>query len=86
MFNFQWFEGVRCCSPDDSLMTIVEMIVRAEVHRLVVVDHDKKVKGIISLSDILRFLVLEPPIAPPGSKLFCVMHAINNWWMISANN
>lgn len=52
-------------------MTIVEKIVRAEVHRLVVVDHDKKVIGIISLSDILRFLVLEPPITPPGSKMFC---------------
>ncbi|KAM3723806.1 5'-AMP-activated protein [Dirofilaria immitis] len=63
-----WFEGVRCCSPNDSLMTIVEMIVRAEVHRLVIVDGDKKVKGIISLSDILRFLVLEPPVAPPGNN------------------
>ncbi|VDP13651.1 unnamed protein product [Onchocerca flexuosa] len=60
-----WFEGVRCCSPNDSLVTIVEMIVRAEVHRLVIVDHDKKVKGIISLSDILRFLVLEPPVTLP---------------------
>lgn len=48
-------------------MTIVEMIVRAEVHRLVVVDDDKKVTGIISLSDILRFLVLEPPITQPTS-------------------
>ncbi|VDK67880.1 unnamed protein product [Litomosoides sigmodontis] len=66
-YRVDWFEGVRCCSPDDSLMTIIEMIVRAEVHRLVVVDHDKKVKGIISLSDILRFLVLEPPVTPPGN-------------------
>uniref|UniRef100_A0A1I7VKE5 5'-AMP-activated protein kinase subunit gamma-1-like n=1 Tax=Loa loa TaxID=7209 RepID=A0A1I7VKE5_LOALO len=62
-----WFEGVRCCSPDDSLMKTVEIIVRAEVHRLVVTDHDKKVIGIISLSDILRFLVLEPPVTPPGN-------------------
>ncbi|VDK67228.1 unnamed protein product [Onchocerca ochengi] len=60
-----WFEGVRCCSPNDSLMTIIEMLVRAEVHRLVIVDYDKKVKGIISLSDILRFLVLEPPVTLP---------------------
>uniref|UniRef100_A0A915PC78 Uncharacterized protein n=1 Tax=Setaria digitata TaxID=48799 RepID=A0A915PC78_9BILA len=62
-----WFEGVCCCTVDDSLMTIVEMIVRAEVHRLVVVDHNKKVVGIISLSDILRFLVLEPPVTLPTS-------------------
>ncbi|CAG9539616.1 unnamed protein product [Cercopithifilaria johnstoni] len=66
-YRVDWFEGVRCCSPDDSLMMIVEMIVRAEVHRLVVVDHNNKVTGIISLSDILRFLVLEPPVTPPGN-------------------
>ncbi|KAK6101166.1 CBS domain family protein [Brugia pahangi] len=64
-YRVDWFEGVRCCSPDDSLMKIVEMIVLAEVHRLLVVDHDEKVIGIISLSDILRFLVLEPPVTPP---------------------
>ncbi|KAL4002889.1 CBS domain family protein [Acanthocheilonema viteae] len=66
-YRVDWFEGVRSCSPDDSLITIVDMIVRAEVHRLMVVDDDKKVIGIISLSDILRFLVLEPPVTPPGN-------------------
>lgn len=35
-------------------------IVRAEVHRLVVVDDDDHVVGIVSLSDILTFLVLKP--------------------------
>lgn len=33
---------------------------RAEVHRLVVVDEEEKVIGIISLSDILLYLVLRP--------------------------
>merc|ERR1712241_890368 len=33
---------------------------KAEVHRLVVVDEEKKVCGVISLSDILSFLVLRP--------------------------
>lgn len=37
------------------------MIVKAEVHRLVVVDNENRVTGIISLSDILRHLILEPP-------------------------
>ncbi|MFH4977126.1 hypothetical protein AB6A40_003835 [Gnathostoma spinigerum] len=58
-----WFEGVRTCMEDDSLMTVVEIIVKAEVHRLVVTDVDRKVKGIISLSDILRALVLNPPVS-----------------------
>jgi CBS domain-containing protein len=35
--------------------------VKAEVHRLIVVDKEQRVAGIISLSDILKHLVLEPP-------------------------
>lgn len=55
-----WFEGVQKCSLDESLFTVMERIVRAEVHRLVVVDENEKVIGIISLSDILLYLVLRP--------------------------
>uniref|UniRef100_A0A182IWM7 CBS domain-containing protein n=1 Tax=Anopheles atroparvus TaxID=41427 RepID=A0A182IWM7_ANOAO len=55
-----WFEGVHSCKLDETLFTIMERIVRVEVHRLVVVDDDKKVIGIISLSDILLYLVLRP--------------------------
>ncbi|CRK97163.1 CLUMA_CG010560, isoform A [Clunio marinus] len=43
-----WFEGVQKCNLDESLFTVMEKIVRAEVHRLVVVDEDEKVIGIIS--------------------------------------
>ncbi|EDW96232.1 uncharacterized protein LOC6535904 isoform X4 [Drosophila yakuba] len=56
----EWFEGVQKCNLDESLYTIMERIVRAEVHRLVVVDEYRKVIGIISLSDILLYLVLRP--------------------------
>ena len=43
------------------------MIVKAEVHRLVAVDDDNRAVGIISLSDILRHLILDPPVtqSPP---------------------
>ncbi|KAK0417843.1 hypothetical protein QR680_013237 [Steinernema hermaphroditum] len=57
-----WFEGVRKCSVMDSLMTVVEVIVKAEVHRLIVTDEEQKVVGIISLSDILKRLILDPPV------------------------
>ncbi|XP_017846482.1 5'-AMP-activated protein kinase subunit gamma-1 isoform X6 [Drosophila busckii] len=56
----EWFEGVQKCNLDESLYTIMERIVRAEVHRLVVIDDQRKVIGIISLSDILLYLVLRP--------------------------
>lgn len=55
-----WFEGVQRCSLDETLYTVMERIVRAEVHRLVVVDETEKVIGIISLSDLLLYLVLRP--------------------------
>ncbi|KAJ1525113.1 hypothetical protein ONE63_009955 [Megalurothrips usitatus] len=56
----EWFEGVQKCKLDETLFTILERIVRAEVHRLVVVDEEDKVIGIISLSDLLLYLVLRP--------------------------
>jgi 5'-AMP-activated protein kinase regulatory gamma subunit len=38
----------------------MDKIVKAEVHRLVIVDEGNVVCGMISLSDILNFLVLRP--------------------------
>lgn len=56
----EWFEGVRKCSIDDSLWSVIQAIVKWTVHRLVVTDNDQRVVGIVSLSDILRYLVLHP--------------------------
>ncbi|KAK4879544.1 hypothetical protein RN001_007690 [Aquatica leii] len=56
----EWFEGVHKCKLDETLFTIMERIVRAEVHRLVVVDENEMVIGMISLSDLLLYLVLRP--------------------------
>lgn len=55
-----WFERVHTCTPMDSLQTVVNRIVEKQVHRLVIVDTEKHLVGIISLSDILNFLVLRP--------------------------
>ncbi|KAM7244820.1 hypothetical protein R6Z07F_006255 [Ovis aries] len=56
----QYFEGVVKCSKLEILETIVDRIVRAEVHRLVVVNEADSIVGIISLSDILQALILTP--------------------------
>uniref|UniRef100_A0A670J2Z6 CBS domain-containing protein n=1 Tax=Podarcis muralis TaxID=64176 RepID=A0A670J2Z6_PODMU len=56
----QYFEGVVKCSKLETLETIVDRIVKAEVHRLVVVNEADSIVGIISLSDILQALVLSP--------------------------
>ncbi|CAM4677227.1 5'-AMP-activated protein kinase subunit gamma-1 isoform X1 [Caretta caretta] len=54
----QYFEGVLTCYKHETLETIINRLVEAEVHRLVVVDENEVVKGIVSLSDILQALVL----------------------------
>uniref|UniRef100_A0A1B6CIP9 CBS domain-containing protein n=1 Tax=Clastoptera arizonana TaxID=38151 RepID=A0A1B6CIP9_9HEMI len=63
----EWFEGVHKCRLDETLFTVMEKIVRAEVHRLVVTDEEEKVIGILSLSDLLLYLVLKP-CGEDGSK------------------
>uniref|UniRef100_A0AAQ4PBA7 Protein kinase, AMP-activated, gamma 2 non-catalytic subunit b n=1 Tax=Gasterosteus aculeatus aculeatus TaxID=481459 RepID=A0AAQ4PBA7_GASAC len=56
----QYFEGVMKCHKTETMKTIVDRIVKAEVHRLVVVDAHSSIEGIVSLSDILQALVLGP--------------------------
>ena len=60
LFLWQWFEGVHKCTLNDTLLSVLTTIVKAEVHRLVVVDDVGRVLGVMSLSDILNFLVLNP--------------------------
>ncbi|CAG5932771.1 5'-AMP-activated protein kinase subunit gamma-1 isoform 1-T1 [Menidia menidia] len=55
-----YIEGVIKCHLDETLETIIDRIVTAEVHRLVLVDRADVVKGIISLSDLLQAMVLTP--------------------------
>ncbi|CAD5220497.1 unnamed protein product [Bursaphelenchus xylophilus] len=56
-----WFEGVRTCSVSDSIAQVIDTLVKVEVHRLIIADDDQKVVGIISLSDILKHLIIELP-------------------------
>ncbi|EHY53127.1 AMP-activated serine/threonine-protein kinase regulatory subunit [Exophiala dermatitidis] len=51
--------GIYCCSLDDGLDTIFETIKRSRVHRLMVVDDNNYLKGVLSLSDILHYLLVE---------------------------
>ncbi|XP_024281794.1 5'-AMP-activated protein kinase subunit gamma-1 isoform X5 [Oncorhynchus tshawytscha] len=55
-----FIEGVIKCLPDETLETIIDRIIKAEVHRLVLVDKEDVCRGIISLSDLLQAMVLSP--------------------------
>jgi 5'-AMP-activated protein kinase regulatory gamma subunit len=61
-YRSDWFEGVRSCMVTDSLSTVIDTLVKAEVHRMVITDSEKKIAGIVSLSDILAHLILSPSL------------------------
>lgn len=52
------FAGIYTCCEDDRLESIFETIRKSRVHRLVVIDDESCLKGIISLSDILKYVLL----------------------------
>lgn len=68
MYRLRRLESVSTCRKSNSLRSIVEIIARAEVHRLVIVDDKDTVAGVISLSDILSYLVLKPMQVQEGHK------------------
>ncbi|KAI9827791.1 MAG: AMP-activated serine/threonine-protein kinase regulatory subunit [Thelocarpon impressellum] len=55
----QEFPGIYTCSPNDRLDTIFDTIRRSRVHRLVVIDDSNHLKGVLTLSDILEYILLE---------------------------
>jgi len=53
-----YFDRVYTCQGSDSVLDVMEKLVSANVNRLVIVDHDDRVKGIVTVSDMIDFLVL----------------------------
>jgi len=64
------FEAVAKCYKHELLSTCVERIIKAEVHRLVIVDNDEHVIGILSLSDLLDFIIIRPSKPEPAASEF----------------
>ncbi|KAK1766129.1 nuclear protein SNF4 [Phialemonium atrogriseum] len=52
------FGGIYTCGMEDRLDSIFDTIRKSRVHRLIVVDDESRLKGIISLSDILKYVLL----------------------------
>ncbi|KAI6089557.1 CBS-domain-containing protein [Hypoxylon rubiginosum] len=51
------FQGIYTCQEDDRLDTIFTTLRQSRVHRLVVIDDNWHLKGMISLSDILKYVL-----------------------------
>ncbi|PHH62614.1 hypothetical protein CDD81_6848 [Ophiocordyceps australis] len=50
--------GIYTCGEGDRLDSIFDTIRKSRVHRLIVVDDDNRLKGVISLADILKYVLL----------------------------
>lgn len=53
------FEGVHTCTDQDRLDTIMDTIRKSRVHRLYVVDMEGKLRGVVTLSDILKYILYD---------------------------
>lgn len=58
-YLLQDFPGIYTCHIDDRLDTIFDTIRKSRVHRLVVIDEDSRLVGVLTLSDILEYILLE---------------------------
>ena len=52
----------------ESILTVMERLVSANVNRLVIVDDDQKVVGIVTVSDFIHFLVLRHSSTAPSNR------------------
>ncbi len=55
----QDFPGIFTCSLNDNMSTIYDTIRRSRVHRFIVIDEQRKLKGVVTLSDVLEHTLLE---------------------------
>jgi len=55
----QDFAGIYTCTVNDRLETIFDTIRKSRVHRFVIIDEHSQLKGMLTLSDILDYILLE---------------------------
>ncbi|VDO99295.1 unnamed protein product [Soboliphyme baturini] len=58
--NAKWFSGVVTCVESDTLLFVIEKLVVAEVHSLIVLNDENHLSGIITVSDVLRYIIMKP--------------------------
>lgn len=55
----QDFPGIFTCTLNDRLDSIFDTIRKSRVHRFVVIDEERRLRGLLTLSDILEYILLE---------------------------
>jgi 5'-AMP-activated protein kinase regulatory gamma subunit len=55
----QDFPGIFTCSLSDNMSTIYDTIRKSRVHRFIVIDSESRLRGVLTLSDVLEHTLLE---------------------------
>ena len=63
-----YFDGIHCCTGGESVLTVMERLVRADVNRLVIVDTEEKVVGIVTVIDFIAFFVTRHFSSAPSRR------------------
>lgn len=50
-------EGIYTCTVDDKFSSILDIIRKSRIHRFFIVDKEGKLQGILTLGDILRYII-----------------------------
>lgn len=53
------FPGIYTCSMHDQLSAIYDTIRKSRVHRFIIINEESRLKGVLTLSDILEYTLLE---------------------------
>ncbi|OMJ20229.1 5'-AMP-activated protein kinase subunit gamma [Smittium culicis] len=56
-YRLEDYQGVHTCNKNDNLLSILNMLRKKQIQRFIAVDEQTRLEGIITLSDILRFLI-----------------------------
>jgi 5'-AMP-activated protein kinase, regulatory gamma subunit len=61
------FAGIHTCSLYDRLSAIFDTIRKSRVHRFIVVDSKGRLQGVLTLSDIMEYILLEGETDRPNA-------------------
>ncbi|KAL7064448.1 hypothetical protein AAHC03_05216 [Spirometra sp. Aus1] len=82
--------AVETCLPTDTIQHVINKLMQTGYHRLIIVDNhqDCRVEGVVSISDLLYYMVLRQPHSQSGGltlSMEAVKAILPDWQFLSAD-
>jgi len=55
-----------CCGPEVTLAHVIKQLALSRIHRIYIVDRQKKLINVVTLTDVIRTLIKDEPLSPPA--------------------